>query len=147
VCTIFFGPLIGKAADAFGRFRVFLFGSALSIAMVLLYTHLGTTPLWLVVLVNVLMFVGIFSRMIPFQALVTQVPEPTKRGAFNAISASIQQLSGGLASLVAGHIVALGADGRLLRFPVVGYVVVCTTLVAIGLVWKIQREVDAAKAA
>jgi len=147
VCTIFFGPLIGKAADAFGRFRVFLFGSALSIAMVLVYTHLGTTPLWLVVLVNVLMFVGIFSRMIPFQALVTQVPEPTKRGAFNAISASIQQLSGGLASLVAGHIVALGADGRLLRFPVVGYVVVCTTLVAIGLVWKIQREVDAAKAA
>ena len=35
-----FGPLIGKAADAFGKFRVFLFGSALSIVMVLIYTHL-----------------------------------------------------------------------------------------------------------
>ena len=108
LCTIVFGPLIGKATDKLGRFRVFLFGSTLTITMILIYTHLGVTPLPVVVLVNVLMFVGIFSRMIPFQTLATQLPEATKRGAFNAISASIQQLSGGLASVVAGHIVALG---------------------------------------
>jgi predicted MFS family arabinose efflux permease len=147
VCTIFFGPLIGKAADRFGKFNVFAFGSALSIAMVLLYTHLGITPLPVVVVVNVLMFVGIFSRMIPFQALVTSVPEATKRGAFNAISASIQQLSGGLASLLAGHIVALGADGRIEHFQTVGYVVVGTTLAAVWLVWRIQGEVQARAAA
>src|ERR1700712_301133 len=34
ICTIVFGPLIGKAADKFGKFPVFLFGSALSILMV-----------------------------------------------------------------------------------------------------------------
>jgi predicted MFS family arabinose efflux permease len=142
MCTIVFGPLIGKAADKFGKFRVFLFGSALSILMVLIYTHLGQTSVAMVILVNVALFVGIFSRMIPFQALVTQVPEATKRGAFNAISASIQQLSGGLASLVAGHIVTQGADGRIEHFPQVGYVVVCTTLLAIGLVWQIQRQIQ-----
>jgi predicted MFS family arabinose efflux permease len=43
LCTIFIGPLIGRAADAVGKFRVFLFGTALSIAMVLIYTHLGPT--------------------------------------------------------------------------------------------------------
>ena len=86
---------------------MFLFGSALSIVMVLIYTHLAPTSLPVVILINVVLFVGIFSRMIPFQALITQVPEPTKRGSFNAISASIQQLSGGLASLVAGHIVTM----------------------------------------
>jgi predicted MFS family arabinose efflux permease len=143
VCTIVFGPLIGKAADSLGRFRVFLFGSVLSIVVVLIYTHLGVTPLPVVVLVNVTMFVGIFSRMIPFQALVTQVPEATKRGAFNAISASIQQVSGGIASVVAGHIVSQGANGRIEHFPQVGYVVVGTTLLAIGLVWSIQRQVHA----
>ena len=146
VCTIFFGPLIGKASDKFGKFNMFAFGSALSIAMVLLYTQLGTTPLPVVVVINIALFVGIFSRMIPFQALVTSVPEATRRGAFNAISASIQQLSGGLASLVAGHIVTQGADGKLQHFPVVGYVVVGTTLAALGLVWNIQKQVRAGAA-
>ena len=147
VCTMVFGPLIGKAADKFGKFKVFLFGSLLSIVMVVVYTHLEATSLAAVVLINVVMFVGIFSRMIPFQALSSQVPEATKRGAYNAISASIQQVSGGIASLVAGHIVTQGAGGRIEHFPVVGYVVVGTTLVAVGLVWNIQRQLQARAAA
>lgn len=147
ICTMVFGPLIGKAADKFGKFPVFLFGSLLSLVMVVVYTHMDTTPLAAVVLINVVMFVGIFSRMIPFQALSSQVPEPTKRGAYNAISASIQQVSGGIASLVAGHIVTQGADGRIEHFPEVGYVVVGTTLLAIGLVWNIQRQLQARPAA
>jgi predicted MFS family arabinose efflux permease len=147
ICTMVFGPLIGKAADQFGKFPVFLFGSVLSVVMVVVYTHMDTTPLAAVVLINVVMFVGIFSRMIPFQALSSQVPEPTKRGAYNAISASIQQVSGGIASLVAGHIVTQGADGRIEHFPEVGYVVVGTTLLAIGLVWNIQRQLQARAAA
>jgi len=147
ICTIVFGPLIGKAADKFGRFRVFVFGSVLTIAMIVIYTHLGRVPLPVVVVVNVAMFVGIFSRMIPFQALASQVPEATKRGAFNAVSASIQQVSGGLASVVAGHIVSQGADGSIQHFPEVGYVVVATTLAGIGLVWKIQQQLQARPAA
>jgi predicted MFS family arabinose efflux permease len=146
ICTIFFGPMIGKSADRFGKFNVFAFGSALSIAMVLIYTHLGPTPLPVIVVINIVLFVGIFSRMIPFQALVSSVPEVTKRGAFNAISASIQQLSGGLASLLAGHIVTQAPDGRLEHFPNVGYVVVGTTLLALGLVWNIQKQVQASVA-
>src|SRR5471032_1027755 len=61
ICTIVFGPLIGKAADKLGKFRVFVFGSTLTIAMILIYTHLvpTPTPLPVVVLVNVAMFVGI----------------------------------------------------------------------------------------
>ena len=142
ICTIVFGPMIGKTADKVGKFKVFLFGSMLSMLMVVIYTHLGVTSLPVVVAINVVMFVGIFSRMIPFQALSSQVPEATKRGAYNAISSSIQQVSGGLASLLAGHIVAQGADGRIEHFADVGYVVVGTTLVTIGLVWLIQRQLQ-----
>jgi len=140
LCTIFFGPMIGKAADAFGKFRVFMVGTALSITMVLIYTHLGPISLPLLIVVNAFMFVGIFSRMIPFQALVSSVPVSTQRGSFNAISASIQQLSGGVASVVAGHIVTLGADGKLQHFDDVGYVVVGTSLVALMLLWRLQRS-------
>jgi predicted MFS family arabinose efflux permease len=139
LCTVFFGPLIGKAADSLGKFRVFIFGTAVSIVMVQVYTHLPPVSLPVLIAVNAFLFVGIFSRMIPFQALVSAVPARTQRGSFNAISASVQQLSGGVASIVAGHIVMLGTDGHLLYFDHVGYVVAGTATVALLLVWRLVR--------
>jgi predicted MFS family arabinose efflux permease len=141
LCTIFVGPLVGKAADALGKFPVFLAGCLLTIIVVLVYTHLGVTPLPLVIAINVVMFVGIFSRMVPFQALMSQVPATTQRGSFSAINASVQQLSGGLASVVAGHIVTLGLDGKLHHYEVAGYVVVVTSLAAATLLWYLQRSI------
>jgi predicted MFS family arabinose efflux permease len=139
LATIFVGPLVGRAADAFGKLRVFFMGTALTIVMVLIYTHLGVTSLPVVIVVNVVLFIGIFSRMIPFQALMSQVPAQSQRGSFNAINASIQQLSGGLASLAAGHIVQLGTDGRILHYDVAGYVVIATSLFTAFLLWRLQR--------
>ncbi|MGC8140819.1 hypothetical protein ACP3W2_25550, partial [Salmonella enterica] len=51
LCTIAFGPLIGRAADKVGKFRVFVFGAVLSIIMVLIYTHLGPVTVPMIVLV------------------------------------------------------------------------------------------------
>ncbi|MBB5608148.1 MULTISPECIES: MFS transporter [unclassified Janthinobacterium] len=140
VCTIFFGPLIGKAADAYGKFRVFTFGTVVSIVMVLVYTRLTTISLPALIFINALMFVGIFSRMIPYQALVSSVPAANQRGSFNAISASIQQLAGGVASVIAGHIVTFGADGKLQHFDLIGDVMVGTALLALALLWLLQRS-------
>jgi predicted MFS family arabinose efflux permease len=146
IATIFIGPLVGKAADSFGQLRVFLFGTAVMIVMVLIYTHLTTSTLLVVTVINVVLFVGIFSRMIPFQALMSQVPVQTQRGSFNAINASISQLAGGLASLVAGHIVQEGADGKLHHYDVAGFVVVATSLLASVLLWRIQLALKVAPA-
>jgi predicted MFS family arabinose efflux permease len=143
VATIFVGPIVGKAADAIGKLRVFFIGTALTIIMVLIYTHLSASTLVVVTVINVVLFVGIFSRMIPFQALMSQVPAPAQRGSFNAINASISQLAGGLASLVAGHIVQQGADGRIHHYDIAGYVVVATSLLACVLLWRIQRGIGA----
>lgn len=38
LATIFCGSLVGKAADTFGKFRLFTLGTALSAAMVRVYT-------------------------------------------------------------------------------------------------------------
>ena len=146
LATIFAGPLVGKAADAFGKLRVFFTGTAIVIVMVLIYTHLGASTLAVVTVINVVLFIGIFSRMIPFQALMTQVPAPTQRGSFNAINASISQLAGGLASLVAGHIVVQGANGKLQHYAIAGYVVIATALIVSFLMWRIQRGLAVAAA-
>ena len=140
LCTIFVGPLIGRAVDRFGASRVFTLGTALSIVMVLVYTHLGPISLVALIAVNAVMFVGIFSRMIPFQAISSSVPEPAQRGAYNAVGASIQQLAGGVSSVIAGHVVALGADGKLLHFDRIGYIVVVTSLISFGLLRALLRS-------
>lgn len=146
LCTIVAGPLIGRASDTVGKLPVFYLGSALTIVMVTLYTHLSNVPLPWVILINAALFVGIFSRLIPFQAMVAGVPAPSHRGAFNAVSSAIQQLSGGFASLLAGHIVMIGADGKVLHFDVVGYCLVATTVVAVYLVRRVQRGLLVTKA-
>ena len=139
--SIVTGPLVGRASDAFGKYPTFAFGTAVSIIMVLIYTHLGHVGLITVIAVNVLMFVGIFSRMIPSQALISAIPEPSQRGSFNAISASLQQLSGGLGSVLAAAIIAQNADGTLRHFDWLGYIVVATALVSLTLMYFVQKSV------
>jgi predicted MFS family arabinose efflux permease len=139
--SIFTGPLVGRLSDAIGKFPTFVFGTAMSIVMVLIYTHLGQTTLTVAVIVNVLMFVGIFSRMIPSQALISAIPAANQRGSFSAISASVQQLSGGLGSVFAAAIITQNADGSLSHFDRIGYVVVGTSLVALTAMYFVQKQV------
>jgi len=139
--SIFIGPLVGRASDAFGKFPTFVFGSAMSVVMVLIYTHLGQVSLTTAIVVNVLMFVGIFSRMIPSQALISAIPDPSQRGSFSAVSASLQQLSGGLGSVLAAAIIAENADGSLRHFDWLGYIVVATASVSLVGMYFVQRSV------
>ncbi|MBA2588814.1 MAG: MFS transporter [Alphaproteobacteria bacterium] len=139
--TVFVGPLVGKAADRFGKFNTFCFGSIVTVIMVAVWTSLGHVPLWMVIVVNVLLFAGIFSRMIPAQALVSAIPALTQRGSFNAISASLQQLAGGVSAAVAGVVIAQGPGGALLHFNWLGYIVMTTTLTSLALMYFVHRQV------
>jgi len=112
--------------------------------MVLIYTHLdylGHATLITVIVVTVLMFVGIFSRMIPSQALISAIPEASQRGSFSAVSASLQQLSGGLGSVLAAAIIAQSADGTLRHFDRLGYIVVATSLLSLLLMYLVQKPI------
>jgi predicted MFS family arabinose efflux permease len=139
--SIFMGPLVGKASDAFGKFATFAFGCAVSVVMVLIFTHLGQVSLTTAIVVNVLMFVGIFSRMIPSQALISAIPDPSQRGSFSAVSASLQQLSGGLGSVLAAAIITQNADGSLRHFDWLGYIVVATSIVSLVGMYFVQKSV------
>jgi predicted MFS family arabinose efflux permease len=141
LCTVFVGPLVGKVSDRFGKFRTFLVGTVVTLIMIGIYTHLGRTSLLGVVIVNALLFAGIFSRMIPAQALFSAVPEPTRRGAFNAIMASLQQFAGGIASVFAGLILFQNSAGQLQHFDWMGYIVMATALLSLWLLYLIHRAI------
>lgn len=139
--TVFMGPVIGKISDSFGKFNTYLFGSALAIVMVAIWTNLGRTSLPTVIVLNVLMYLGVFSRMIPAQALFSAVPEVTKRGAFNAINASLQQFSGGISAAIAGAVIVQGTGGTLKHFNWLGDIVIGVSLVALVLMYFLHKSV------
>jgi predicted MFS family arabinose efflux permease len=139
--SILAGPLIGRASDAYGTLRVFGFGCAVTIVMVVIYTHLHSIPLWVLIGVIVLLQVGIFSRMISSSALMSALPRPADRGSYMSISSSLQQMSGGIAAAVAGLIVVQTPAGGLVHFDTLGYVLVCTTLLSFAMMWLIDSKV------
>jgi predicted MFS family arabinose efflux permease len=142
VAAIFTGPLLGRAADRLGKYRLFVVGSLLSMVMVMVYTHLGPNPLWVVVVVNIFLWVGISSRMISSSALISGVPEMKDRGAYMGINSAIQQVSGGFASFLSGLIVYQPAQNAPLQhYDTVGYVTACTMLVTIAMMLYIDRQV------
>jgi predicted MFS family arabinose efflux permease len=144
VSAIFVGPLVGKASDSVGKFPMFCIGSIVTLIMVPLWTNIGHVPLATVIVINVILFAGIFSRMIPAQALISAIPEPAKRGAFNAISASLQQFAGGVSAAVAGWLIVQRPDGSLAHFDRLGYVVMAISLLTIALMYRVHKQVPEA---
>jgi len=138
---IFMGPLAGRASDRFGKYPVFLFGTILTIVMVLYYTHMGPTPWPVVAAVNVLLFCGIFSRIVPSQALLSAVPDIAQRGAFHSVSASLQQVSGGIAAALAGSLIIQEAGGPLVHFPRIGYVITGASLITLYFMYRIHKQI------
>jgi predicted MFS family arabinose efflux permease len=136
------GPFVGKISDQIGKYKVFFIGSLLGIAMVIIYTNLGITPLWEVIALNVILFIGISSRMISASALMTAIPEQRDRGAFMGINSSIQQISGGIAAAVAGRIISQAPGGKMEHYERLGYVVSGTMVVTIVLMYYIDRAVS-----
>lgn len=140
--AIFIGPMVGKAADKYGKFKTFLVGAILTIITVNIFANLGVTPLWVVISLNVVLFASIFSRMIPSQALVSSIPEPHNRGAFMSVNSSLQQISGGLASMIGGFVVVANNTGPVEHFDRLGYILTFTTLISIWMMYSISRKVE-----
>lgn len=140
ISSMIAGPLIGRSADRIGSMRIFTAGSVIAIAIVLIYCNLGITPLWVVVGLNVVMFIGITARMIASSAMVSGVPTPADRGAFMGVNASVAQISGGIASAVAGLIIHQTASGYLENYPILGWVVTASMVICVVLMYGIFRE-------
>ncbi|MBL7834417.1 MAG: MFS transporter [Cyclobacteriaceae bacterium] len=140
--SIITGPVIGFFSDKIGKYTIFVLGSVWSIIMVLVYTHQDVIPLWMVIMFNVLLFMGISARIISSSALLTAVPTPADRGAFMGVNASLQQISGGIAAAIAGLIVYQETKtSPLENYPILGYVVSVTTIITIIMMYFLNRMI------
>lgn len=126
-------PLVGRIADRIDKFTLYAIASAWMMIVVVIYTNMSVTPLWLVMIVNVLM-IGILSRLVPAVALTIAIPDFSNRGAFMSINSLLQQIAGGVAAAAAGMIVQQKTEfSPVEHYNTVDYLMVCISLLSVFL--------------
>lgn len=140
--VLFIMPIVGKLSDKISKFWLFTGGSVLSIIIILIYTNLDAVPLWQIVGLTMIMFMGIMSRMVPATTLNTGIPEMQDRGAYMSITSSMQQIAGGIAAVCAGLIVHQETKtSPLENYDILGYVISVISLCTIFFVWRVNKLV------
>src|SRR5690606_24218170 len=139
LAVLFIMPMVGKLSDRMSKLKLFTIGSLISIVMILIYTNLPPIPVWQIIVINMILFMGIMSRMVPATTLNTAVPETQDRGAYMAITSSLQQIAGGIAAVCAGNIVHQETKtSPLINYDVLGYVISIITLLSILLILRVD---------
>ena len=137
-------PLIGRLSDRINKFKIFAVASIWMMIMCVIYTNLSVTSFWIVVILNILMMMGIMSRMVPSSALTSAIPELEDRGAFMSINSSLQQFAGGIAAIVSGLIVIQKDKfSPLEHYDTVGYIIVVISIISILLMYRVSKLVAA----
>lgn len=140
--TIIIMPLIGRLSDGMDKFRLFAFGTLIAAIMVVVYTNLVSVPLWVVIVINMILFMGIMSRMVPATALNSAIPEMYDRGAYMSINSSLQQMSGGLAAIFAGFVVVQPTKtSPIQNFDLLGYLMVAIFIWCLYLVYRVSEMI------
>ncbi|HEX6182171.1 MAG TPA: MFS transporter, partial [Chitinophagaceae bacterium] len=128
LCALVSSPLIGRLADKYGKFRIFVICLFCSLIPIFLITNMPRIPFYYVLVVMGFWFTFSTGRNIPAQAMISNVVDPTARGRFMSFNSSFQQLFTGMASVIAGLIVFEDGQGRIHRYNWVGYLSVIVIL-------------------
>ncbi len=137
-CSFFAMPWLGRVSDRFDKLYVLMVVTLPASGAILILTHLGPTPLPLVLPLSALFFVGMASRFPPAMAMITNAVEARYRGGFMSVISAIQQASAGLANITAGFLVTAAPDGRLIGYPRAGFLSLGAFLLTVWLAWRLR---------
>jgi predicted MFS family arabinose efflux permease len=147
ISTLFIMPTIGKISDKINKFKLFTIACIWMCVVVLIYTNLTPVPLWVAMVMNIVMMIGIMGRMVPSMALTSALPKMQDRGAFMSVNSSLQQIAGGFAAVLGGLIVVQrDKTSPLEHYNTLGYVIVGITLLSIFLVYRVYKLIENKKA-
>lgn len=140
IATLMSSRVIGHMADHYGKVKVFRVLAVISLIPLVVTTNLMPVPLWVVLINSTAFFVLVSGRMIPAMAIVSQVVEAKVRGTFMSLVGSVQMLASGLASVLAGMVVTISADGKMEHYNLVGYGAALCGLLTFCLVGYIHTD-------
>jgi predicted MFS family arabinose efflux permease len=135
------GPLMGRVADRIGKFRLLAIASVAGMAMVWWWTGLDAIPFWFAIVGNCALFATINARQVATMALISGVPDARDRGAYMAVSSSMQQFAGAVSSSVSGLLVVESTTGHIENYHLLGSVVVGAMALTLAQMWNVNRMV------
>ncbi len=136
--VFFTSQIIGRLADRFGTARMFQIVSTVSLAPLLVMTHLPAMALGGVLVVTTLFFIFVSGRMVPAMAMITSTVSPQHRGRFMSLNSSFQMLGSGLAAMTSGMLVHKAPAGKLLHYGWVGWLAAFASVACLFIVNRIQ---------
>lgn len=138
LCTFFTANLFGRFTDRFGQRVMFGTLTAMSMIPILWVTHITEATLFLMLMATTVFMVLVTGRVIPLMALITLSVRPHLRGSFMTFHMSIQQLSAGLGSLIAGSMMQITAQGEIMHYDTVGVFAAVITLFSMVLITQLK---------
>ena len=146
VASLIIMPLIGRLSDRIDKFKIFTIAAIWMMVIVIIYTNLTPVPFAIVIIMNILMMIGIMSRMVPAMALTSALPQMQDRGAFMSINSSLQQIAGGIAAGVGGMIVVQRTKtSPLEHYNTLGWVITVIIIVNIWMVYRVSQLIKSRK--
>lgn len=140
VFTLLIMPVIGKLSDKIDKMKLFVIASIWLMITALVYTNLVPLPLWVIIVANVLLMMGVMSRMVPAVALVSAIPEMKDRGAFMSVNSSLQQIAGGIAAGIGGMIIVRKDEfSPIEHYDILGYIIVVLSIVGIFMLARVNN--------
>ena len=135
--TLLTARLIGQWADLRGKVKIYRLVAFAALLPLFVVTRLGAVPLWLWLICTTAFFVLVSGRMIPAMAIITSAAQPSLRGTFMSLNATVQAFAMGLATSLAGFIITQNTEGQIVGYGWVGYVAIAGNILAILFVSRI----------
>jgi predicted MFS family arabinose efflux permease len=137
MATLITARQIGHWADLRGKIRIYRLVALSALLPLFVVTHIGAAPLWMWLVCTTAFFVLVSGRMIPAMAIITSAAQPKLRGTFMSLNATVQSLSMGLATTLAGFIITQNDAGQIVDYGLVGFVAITGNVLAILFVSRI----------
>ncbi|HEV8273402.1 MAG TPA: MFS transporter, partial [Chitinophagaceae bacterium] len=146
IAALIIMPLVGKLSDKIDKVKLFTVAALWMMVVIVIYTNLSPVPFAIIMIMNILMMIGIMSRIVPAMALVTSLPKMQDRGAFMSINSSLQQIAGGIAAGVGGMIVVQQTKtSPLQHYNTLGYVIVVIIILNIIQLYRVSNLIKSRK--
>ncbi|PJI95692.1 putative MFS family arabinose efflux permease [Acidovorax sp. 69] len=138
VVTLFTARVFGRLTDHLGKVVTFRWLAVAGAFPMLAITLVHGVPLWCVLVVSTLMFTFMSGRMIPGMAIVTSAAQPSLRGTFMTLNASVQSAAMGVASFVGGLLISRDAQGLVQNYWVGALVGIAASVLSMLVVGRLR---------
>lgn len=130
--------VFGRVIDRFGPVVLSFVGAAAFATVATAWLIVVPPPLSVLVLFPCMM-VAMSARNVSYQTLLSRVPPPEHRAAFQSLNSAVQHMSSAFAAFVGASMLTSTADGALVGVPRLAMFSLVLTAIVPVLVWAVDR--------